>query len=125
MKAKIESSSSFEERVREIVLYRVRPHLLEHGGDLSVREIRGRDVGIVFSGACGACPAAQITVEQVVEKGLRRELGDKLGRVYLINETDDSTLCSTSSRSLGKRFPGIRHYRYGFQTMLHLCNVFL
>ena len=92
MKAKIESSSSFEERVREIVLYRVRPHLLEHGGDLSVREIRGRDVGIVFSGACGACPAAQITVEQVVEKGLRRELGDKLGRVYLINETDEGLL---------------------------------
>ena len=89
MKAKIESSSSFEERVREIVLYRVRPHLLEHGGDLSVREIRGRDVGIVF---CGACPAAQITVEQVVEKGLRRELGDKLGRVYLINETDEGLL---------------------------------
>ena len=88
MKAKIESSSSFEERVREIVLYRVRPHLLEHGGDLSVREIRGRDVGI----ACGACPAAQITVEQVVEKGLRRELGDKLGRVYLINETDEGLL---------------------------------
>ena len=82
MKAKIESSSSFEERVREIVLYRVRPHLLEHGGDL----------GIVFSGACGACPAAQITVEQVVEKGLRRELGDKLGRVYLINETDEGLL---------------------------------
>lgn len=79
MKAKIESSSSFEERVREIVLYRV-------------REIRGRDVGIVFSGACGACPAAQITVEQVVEKGLRRELGDKLGRVYLINETDEGLL---------------------------------
>ena len=76
MKAKIESSSSFEERVREIVLYRVRPHLLEHGGDLSVREIRGRDVGIVFSGACGAC----------------RELGDKLGRVYLINETDEGLL---------------------------------
>ena len=92
MKAKIESSSSFEERVREIVLYRVRPHLLEHGGDLRVREIRGRDVGIVFSRACGACPAAQITVEQVVEKGLRRELGDKLGRVYLINETDEGLL---------------------------------
>ena len=92
MKAKIESSSSFEERVREIVLYRVRPHLLEHGGDLSVREIRGLDVGIVFSGACGACPAAQITVEQVVEKGLRRELGDKLGCVYLINETDEGLL---------------------------------
>ena len=92
MKAKIESSSSFEERVREIVLYRVRPHLLEPGGELSVREIRGRDVGIGFSGACGACPAAQITVEQVIEKGLRRELGDKLGRVYLINETDEGLL---------------------------------
>lgn len=39
-----------------------------------------------------SCPAAQITVEQVVEKGLRRELGDKLGRVYLINETDEGLL---------------------------------
>ena len=35
---------------------------------------------------------AQITVEQVIEKGLRRELGDKLGRVYLINETDEGLL---------------------------------
>ena len=28
----------------------------------------------------------------LVEKGLRRELGDKLGRVYLINETDEGLL---------------------------------
>lgn len=92
MKAKIESNIDFEERVREIVLQRIRPHLREHGGDLKVKEFQGRDVGIVFSGACGACPAAQITIEQVVEKGLRNELKEELGRVYLINETEEGLL---------------------------------
>ena len=92
METKIESSIGFEERVREIVLHRIRPHLLEHGGDLKVKEIRGRDIGIVFSGACGSCPAAQITVEQVVERGLRNELQEELGRVYLINETEENLL---------------------------------
>ena len=45
-----------------------------------------------MSELCFPEPVAQITVEQVVEKGLRRELGDKLGRVYLINETDEGLL---------------------------------
>ena len=46
----------------------------------------------MISGACGAFPSAHIWVEQVVEIGLRRELGDILGRVYLINETDEGLL---------------------------------
>lgn len=92
MKPRIESNIGFEERVREIICCRIRPYLLEHGGDLEVKEIRGQDVGIVFSGACGSCPAAQITVEQVVEKELRRELQEEVGRVYLIHETEESLL---------------------------------
>lgn len=48
MKAKIINDIGFEERVREIILLRIRPYLLKHGGDLSVNEIRGRDVGVVF-----------------------------------------------------------------------------
>lgn len=99
MKARTENS--FEERVRAVIADRIRPHLREHGGDLSVKEIRGHDVGIVFSGACGACPAAQITIEQVVEQGLRSELREELGRVYLINETDESLLAF--ARKLLKR----------------------
>lgn len=91
--------------MRAVIADRIRPHLREHGGDLSVKEIRGHDVGIVFSGACGACPAAQITieqvVEQVVEQGLRSGLGEELGRVYLINETDESLLAF--ARKLLKR----------------------
>ena len=92
MKAKIINDIGFEERVREIILLRIRPYLLKHGGDLSVNEIRGRDVGVVFWGACGSCPAAQTTVELVVEKKLRSVLKEELGRVYLINETDPELL---------------------------------
>ncbi len=92
MRAEIENNSSFKERVHDIVQHRIRPLLTEHGGDLFVKEIKGNDVGIVFSGACAACPSAQITVEDVVEKELRKELKEELGRVYLIHETNKDLL---------------------------------
>lgn len=70
---------------------RVRPSLLAHGGDIYIKEIKGKDVGLVFQGACKTCPAAQLTLEEVIEKALREEIAD-VGRVYLINETDQELI---------------------------------
>lgn len=84
-------SLEFERRVRSLIDERIRPSLLEHGGDLRLKEIKGKDVGLVFQGACRTCPAAQITLEEVIDKTLRGEIED-LGRVYLINETDPDLL---------------------------------
>ncbi|MDE6493805.1 MAG: NifU family protein [Bacteroidales bacterium] len=81
----------FEGRVRSLIEERIRPSLLEHGGDIRIKEIKGTDVGLVFQGACRTCPAAQITLEEVIEKTLREEIPET-GRVYLINETDPDLL---------------------------------
>ena len=84
-------STEFEGRVRSLIEERIRPSLLNHGGDIRLKEIKGTDVGLVFQGACRTCPAAQITLEEVIEKTLREELPET-GRVYLINETDSELL---------------------------------
>ncbi len=70
---------------------RIRPSLLDHGGDIRIKEIKGHDVGFVFQGACKTCPAAQLTLEEVVEKALREEI-EETGRVYLVNETDQDLI---------------------------------
>ncbi|MCH5244652.1 MAG: NifU family protein [Lentimicrobiaceae bacterium] len=85
------NNTEFESRVRSVIEERIRLSLSEHGGDIRIKEIKGRDVGLVFMGACRTCPAAQITLEEVIEKKLREEIPE-IGRVYLINETDPELL---------------------------------
>lgn len=85
------ANDNFEGRVRKVLDERIRPSLFAHGGDLRIEEIKGRDVGFVFMGACRTCPSAQITLEETIEKALREEISD-LGRVYLINDTDKDLL---------------------------------
>lgn len=83
--------ADFESRVRRLIDERVRPSLFEHGGDIQIKEIKGHDVGFVFKGACRTCPAAQITLEEVVEAALKAEIPE-IGRVYLINEMDQDLI---------------------------------
>lgn len=91
LKNNISEDDDFEGRVRSVIEERIRPSLLAHGGNIRIKEIKGRDVGLVFQGACRTCPAAQITLEEVIEKSLREEI-ESVGRVYLINETDQELL---------------------------------
>ncbi|MCM1041542.1 MAG: NifU family protein [Bacteroides sp.] len=95
-------NTEFEGRVRSLIEERIRPSLLNHGGDIRIKEIKGRDVGLVFQGACRTCPAAQITLEEVIEKTLREELPET-GRVYLINETDPELLAFAKTLMHGKK----------------------
>lgn len=82
---------TFEGRIRKVVDERVRPSLSSHGGDIRIAEIKGRDVGLVFLGACRTCPSAQITLEETIDKVLRQEI-EGIGRVYLVNETSQELL---------------------------------
>lgn len=92
MKAKTNNSSLFEQKVKEILVTKVRPHLLEHGGDVRLKEIKDGNVWLAFDGKCKTCPSAKYTIEDVVDKVLRAELGDELGEVYLVNEIDSELL---------------------------------
>lgn len=78
--------------LEEIINTRIRPLLQDHGGDIAIREICGRDVRVALLGNCKKCPAAQITIEQTVQRILSEELGDEIDHVILINETDPELL---------------------------------
>ena len=82
------SDEAFAQCVTEIVDSQIRPHIQTHGGDIVIRKILGREVGVVLTGNCSGCPAAQITMEDTIERTLRLALNDEIDRVYLINEID-------------------------------------
>ncbi|MDL2283328.1 NifU family protein [Odoribacter sp. OttesenSCG-928-G04] len=96
MKAKTNNqeldSTNFKQRVDEIIQNKIRPQLNEHDGDIYVKEIKGGKIWVVFTGACKTCPAARFTIEDVVEKIFREELGEEFEEVYLVNEIDEELL---------------------------------
>ncbi len=76
---------SKREEISVILRERVSPFLRSHGGDLSLTGISGSVIRISFVGACQSCPSACETVEYVVQKILREELGDENIRVEIDN----------------------------------------
>lgn len=80
------------EHLEEIIEQHVRPLLRDHGGDIAIREINGKDVRVALLGACKGCPAAQITIEQTVQRILSEQMGNDIGNVILVNETDPELL---------------------------------
>ena len=61
-------------------------------GDIVIREIRKKDVRVALLGNCKGCPAAQITIEQTVQRILSEQMGNKIGKVILVNEIDPGIL---------------------------------
>ena len=78
--------------LEEIINTHIRPLLQDHGGDVVIREVRGKDVRVALLGNCKGCPAAQITIEQTVQRILVEKMGDQIGKVILVNEIDPSIL---------------------------------
>ena len=76
--------------LEEIINTHIRPLLQDHGGDVVIREVRGKDVRVALLGNCKGCPAAQITIEQTVQRILVEKMGDQIGKVILVNEIDPS-----------------------------------
>ena len=73
--------------LEEIINTHIRPLLQDHGGDVVIREVRGKDVRVALLGNCKGCPAAQTVQRILVEK-----MGDQIGKVILVNEIDPSIL---------------------------------
>ena len=95
MKAKTgnnQIATTLWKHLEEIIDLHIRPLLQDHGGDIALREIDGKDVRVALLGACNKCPAAQITLEQTVQRILSEQLGDQIGKVILVNETDSELL---------------------------------
>ena len=78
--------------LEEIINTHIRPLLQDHGGDVVIREVRGKDARVALLGNCKGCPAAQSTIEQTVQRILVEKMGDQIGKVILVNEIDPSIL---------------------------------
>lgn len=62
--------------VREVLSKRVRPLLLQHGGDLELIDVRDKTIRIRFLGSCSSCPSLNDTMERVVQSILRETFAD-------------------------------------------------
>ncbi len=76
-----------KEEIEKIIEESVRPALNEHEGDLELVDVKDRVAYIKFKGRCSGCPAAQITLEEIVKEELLKNT-DLIDDVYLQEETD-------------------------------------
>ena len=60
--------------VEEVLNRRVRPMLVQDGGDIELIDVKENKVYVRLKGACGGCPAAAMTLSHGVERALREEL---------------------------------------------------
>ncbi|MDA8084948.1 MAG: NifU family protein [Nitrospiraceae bacterium] len=61
------------ERVEE-VLNKVRVGLKSEGGDIELIDVRDDVVYVRLKGACGTCPMSTLTMKNVVESSIKREI---------------------------------------------------
>lgn len=66
-----------EEKIRE-KLEEIRAYLQADGGDLEVVSIKGKTVLLKLRGACGACPHAQMTLKDGIERLLRQDVDPEI-----------------------------------------------
>ena len=61
------------EKVEE-VLNKIRPVLVQDGGNVELVEVNDGTVKVRLTGACGGCPMAAMTLKNGIEKLLKQEI---------------------------------------------------
>jgi len=56
------------------VLARIRPALQADGGDVELVDVSDGVVKLKLKGACGSCPMATMTLQNVIERTLKTEI---------------------------------------------------
>lgn len=58
----------------EQVLEKIKPFLQADGGDIELVDVENGTVKVRLTGACGSCPASQMTLKMGVEMRLKEEI---------------------------------------------------
>jgi len=61
------------EKVEE-VLNNVRASLKTEGGDIELLDVRDDVVYVKLKGACGTCPMSKLTMKNIVESSIKKEI---------------------------------------------------
>lgn len=62
------------ERVKQVIETRINPAVAQHGGQISLVEVREQVAYIQMSGGCQGCGMAQVTLKQGVERMLKEHV---------------------------------------------------
>lgn len=62
-----------EEQVKAAI-EKIRPMLQRDGGDIELISVENGTVTVKLQGACGSCPMSQMTLKNVVEKTIKKEV---------------------------------------------------
>ncbi|MDE6949446.1 MAG: NifU family protein [Lachnospiraceae bacterium] len=87
--------------IEDILEQYVRPGLRAHGGDIELREIRGKVAYVVLKGHCSNCPSAKYTLESLVKEEVLKHT-DQVEDVKLQEEVSRE-LYDFAKQILGKR----------------------
>ena len=87
---------NLRDRIEKVLDEKVRPSLLDHGGNVVVKEIDGDILGIELQGACASCPSAYITTEQLIEEEVTQEVPE-ISKVVLIQSVSEDLLAQARS----------------------------
>ncbi len=68
------TNKALQEKIEKILKEDVRPFVVSHGGDIELVEIKKDTVKVRFKGTCAACPVAQMTLTNVVEKAIKSKV---------------------------------------------------
>ncbi len=63
-----------EENIKKVLKERVRPTLQADGGDIEFVDFQDGILKVRFLGACAMCPFAQLTLKELVEKLIKKEI---------------------------------------------------
>jgi len=86
------------ERVQQVIESRVNPAVAQHGGQISLVEVRDEVAYIQMSGGCQGCGMAQVTLKQGVERMLREHIPELGGVEDVTNHAAGSNPYFESSK---------------------------
>ncbi len=58
----------------EVVLDKIRPALMNDGGNVELVDVNDGTVEVKLTGACGGCPMAAMTLKMGIEQVLKQEI---------------------------------------------------
>ncbi len=66
-----ESDNEIVEEIKELIYNRVRPAVMQDGGDIQFRKYKNGIVFLKLKGACSGCPSAALTLKDGIEDMLK------------------------------------------------------
>jgi len=85
-----ELSGSVEERVQFVLDEEVNPMVAEHGGSVSLLEIKDQNLYLEFGGSCVGCGMVDVTLKQGIEEMFKTQVPE-IEAIYDVTDHADGT----------------------------------